>query len=423
MADAADIAYAPQPQQASLLCWAATTQIVADVLNHPVGQATVAVYGWVPPGTSPQAQAFVDKLQKCNQNIAQFCNTVYSPVLHELGFSYLKSSALAQPFLTENLITADIDAGRPIIFGWQFDNSGRNGVHFMVIVGYYRTQTTRKLKLHIYDPLPVTVGNAQTISFDNYTVTTPIDLHIDMGLPYAVAESYYNIRAIPATAPTVPMPPTGLTVSGPAGGTPAPKLARVLRERQFMDPRLAIEASRSAAQTEVTRRESEDRIKLSLGFPLPIIALGLEDLRAPDAPSLIALLGRDSGAVLYPVLSGERVRDSFLMIKRGDEWVAGGYANTSVARRLVEQRRQRASTVAENAQHYLLSVPALGGFFLARGTGADATLIPVNDDPSIKVGERPLHANTPYRADEVLPALAEAARNSHPSQYSERSLR
>ena len=423
MADAADIAYAPQPQQASLLCWAAATQIVADVLNQPVEQPTVAVYAWVPPGTSQQAQAFVDKLKACNQNIAQFCNSVYAPVLGELGFSYLRSSALPQPFLTESLITADIDAGRPIIFGWQFDKNGRNGVHFMVIVGYYRTQTTRKLKLHIYDPLPVTVGNAQTISFDNYTVATPIDLHNDMGQPYAVAESYYHIQAIAAAAPTAPMPPTRLSVSGPSGATPAPGPARVLREKHFMDPRLAIEASRSAALTEVTRRESEDRIKLSAGFPLPIIALGLDDLRAADPNSLTALLGGGTGTVLYPVLSGERVRDSFLMIKRGDDWIPGGYANTTVARRLVEQRRQHASDLAERAQHYLLSAPALGAFFLARGTGADATLIPVNDDPSIRVGDRPLYANRPYRADQLLPALAELARSAHPSQHSERSPR
>ena len=63
--------------------------------------------------------------------------------------------------------------------------------------------------------LPVTVGNAQTISFDNYTVATPIDLHNDMGQPYEVAESYYHIQAIAAAAPAAPMPPTGLSVSGP----------------------------------------------------------------------------------------------------------------------------------------------------------------------------------------------------------------
>lgn len=190
-----------------------------------------------------------------------------------------------------------------------------------------------------------------------------------------------------------------------------------------MDLRQSIEASRTAARAEVVRRESEDGIKLSAGFPLPIVALGLEELRAANEHSVLALLRRDTGTVLYPIESGERVRDSFLMIKRGDGWVAGGYANTTVTRRLVALRHQHAKSAAERAEHYLLSVPALGAFFLARGTGAHATLIPVTDDRSIKVGERSLQASRPYRADRLMPTLANAARSAHPSQYSERSPR
>ena len=36
------------------------------------------------------------------------------------------------------------------------------------------------------------------------------------------------------------------------------------------------------------------------------------------------------------------MHDSFLMIKRGDEWVEGGYANTTVTRLLVELRNRHA---------------------------------------------------------------------------------
>jgi len=117
------------------------------------------------------------------------------------------------------------------------------------------------------------------------------------------------------------------------------------------------------------------------------------------------------------------VRDSFLMIKRGDEWVPGGYANTTVTRRLVTLRQQHTHRAAERAEHYLLSVPALGAFFLAHGSGADARLIPVTDDHSVKVGERPLQANQPYRADQLLPALAQMARSVQASPHGERSQR
>jgi hypothetical protein len=402
MADAADIAFAPQPQQGNQLCWAAATQLVVDVLNHPVDQPTIAAYAYVSPA---QAQDFQVKVDACKANIEQFCNRFHAPILDELGFTFLRGSALSPPSLSEALITADIDAGRPIIFGWQFTLHDKNAVHFMVIVGYHRTKTTRKLKLRIYDPLPVGVGSVQTISYDNYTVTTPTDLHNDMGLPYTGAETFYQIQPSAAEAPAQGPPPAG-------PGMPGPVVVPALPATRLMEPRLAIDASLGAARAEVARRAAEEGARFSAGYPLPIIALGLNELGSAGAQALPALLRRDTGTVLYPVESGERVLDSFLMIKRGDEWVAGGYANTSVTRRLVGLRRQLATTQAERAEHYLLSVPALGAFFLARGTGPDARLVPVADDGSIRVGEGSLRANQHYRADALLPQLADAARGA-----------
>ena len=107
---------------------------------------------------------------------------------------------------------------------------------------------------------------------------------------------------------------------------------------------------------------------------MPIIALGLDELAGRRIRiRLLALLRRNTGTVLYPVQSGERVRDSFLMIKRGDEWLAGGYANTTVTRRLVEQRRPARRDLAERAEHYLLSVAGAGRILPGSRTGADAT--------------------------------------------------
>ena len=156
---------------------------------------------------------------------------------------------------------------------------------------------------------------------------------------------------------------------------------------------------------------------------MPIIALGLKDLRETDRQSVLGLLRRGTTTVLYPVMSGDQVHDSFLMIKRGDEWVEGGYANTTVTRLLVEQRNRLGLTPAQRAGQYLLSVPALGGFFLASGTGAAATLMAVNDDRWIRIGERSLQANLPYRADELMPALANAASRARPAPYLERGPR
>ncbi len=418
MVETVDISYVPYAQQADLLCWAASTQIVVDVLHHPLEQFKIAAYAWVAP--TPVA-AFNSRVATCHDNI-QACNCAFTPVLDKLGFTYLKSSALTPPVLTAELIVADIKAGRPIIFGWQYTKDIRESAHFMVITGYSGdVHAPDDLQLRIFDPLPAGQGSAQYISLKNYSVKTPVELQNDMGRPHELWESYYLIQMPSDPAPTPPLTSAGLSVPGPPGGAPAPRPAPPLRESPGMDPRLAIEASRSAAVSEVARRVSAAHIKLGAGFPFPIIALGLQELRAATEPqSVLALLRRNTGTLLYPIETEGRVRDSFLMIKRGDEWIAGGYANTTVTRRLVWQRNQYAKTPAERAEHYLLSVPALGAFFLARGTGADARLIPIAHDRSIRIGEDSVQPNRPYRADQLLPALATAARRALSSPYSER---
>jgi hypothetical protein len=415
-----DINYTKRPQRGGLLCWAAGTQIVADtlgvttdVLGLAIDQANIATHAWVQEtGSAAIVAAFKAKLAKCEQNIEQFCNRTYHPILDELGINCLLGSALAlnPPSLTPAQIQFDIDHNRPIIFGWQYGPSSDSGVHFLVIVGY-RISSTGEFQLDIFDPLPVNVGNPQTISYANYTVSTPVNLHNDMGVPYELLETYYFAHL---ASQAVPAAPTGLTVDGqPAmAGTPP---VRAMIATPLMDPRAAVPGSAPAAIEELARRTAAGGQSLILEAPLAIVAAGLDDLRSTDPAALIALLQRGSSAVLYPVTWGGSVRDSFLILRVADQWIQGGYANTTVARLLVEERQRRASTPAQLAEHYLFSVPALGAFFLAHGSGAGAVVIPMTDDRSIEVGGRGLQANTGYRADQVLPALSAAARRFGPS--------
>jgi hypothetical protein len=422
-----DINYTKRPQRGGLLCWAASTQIVADtlgvttdVLGLTIDQANIATHAWVKEtGSAAIVAAFKAKLAKCDQNIEQFCNRTWHPILDELGITCLLGSALAlnPPCLTPAQIQFDIDHNRPIIFGWQYGPTSDSGVHFMVIVGY-RITSAGVFQLDIFDPLPVNVGNPpvnvsnpQTISYDNYTVTTPINLHNDMGVPYKLLETYYFAHL---ASQAVPAAPTGLTVDGQLAmaGTPP---ARAMIATPLMDPRAAVPGSAPAAMEELARRTAAGGQSLILEVPLAIVAAGLDDLRSTDPAALIALLQRGTSAVLYPVSCGGSVRDSFLILRVADQWIQGGYANTTVARLLVEERQRRASTPAQLAEHYLFSVPALGAFFLAHGSGAGAIVIPMTDDRSIEVGGRGLQANTPYRADQVLPALSAAAMRFGPS--------
>ena len=246
-----DIPYTPHPQKASLLCWAASTQIVADVLGQTIDQATIAAYAWLPAtGSAAIVAAFNAKVAMCEKNIAQYCNLAYLPILDDLGISCLHSSALNPPCLSPDQIKADINNGRPIIFGWQYGKSSGSGVHFMVIVGY-RITAAQEFQLDIFDPLPVNAGSPQTISYDNYTVSAPINLHNDMGVPYELLDSYYNAHLASQTVPVVPSPPTGLTVDGQPAMAPAPPPAAAIRDTRLMDPRAAVAASRAAAAAEL----------------------------------------------------------------------------------------------------------------------------------------------------------------------------
>ena len=292
MANAVDIPYTPRPQEASQLCWAAATQIAVDVLNHPVDQPTIAAYAWL-PATDPQ---FPGRIQICKTDIEQ-CNTNFVPVVDELGFQSARSSALPAATSARQQITDEIDKGRPIIFGWQFDNSRASGSHYMVILGYHRTAVGKKLKLHIYDPLPVTLGNAQSISYANYTVATPADLHNDMGKPYLLAETL------------LPDPAAGGAGAGPGtapghahGAGSAPRSGRE-PATQLLELRQAVKMSGPAAVAEVARRDVDEGTSLSAGYPFPIVALGLDELRSADRHSLPGLLRRETGTVLYPVES------------------------------------------------------------------------------------------------------------------------
>jgi hypothetical protein len=441
---AVDIPYTPTPQLADLLCWAATTQMVVDAMSPPHAvdpdePYKIAAQAWL-ASTDPN---FPAKVKACKADIAGNCNRVWYPILHEMGFDYSEQST---PSLTENQLTAQLDQGRLMIFGWLYDNSSTTGLHLMLIAGYHHT-AAGKLRLHIYDPLPVNVGSGQTISYDNYTVAAPRDLHNDMGLPYAQSLNYYDIHT-QAEATSPPLPPTNLAVDsgassaapgpGPAPAAvrpappvpPAPGPPAAARPGASVALREAIEESRPFAAKALAEFDAADysaphdlRAKLSVGKPFPIVALGLDELRAAAGAPTARLLRRETGVVLYPVIAAGKVRDSFLLIKRDASWIRGGYANTAVARLLVEQRRQHAKSKQQWSSYYLLSVPALGAFFLAQPSATEAMLIPVASDPAISAGGKPLQAGRAYQARDVLTGLIEAAVRFRPPRLSAPELK
>jgi len=401
-ARAVDLDYKPEPQLAGSLCWAATTQMIVDFYNwpldgsgNPYDQARIATYAYVLPAA---VAGFAQRLNECEQDIRN-CNTGHDPVLRELGFDSTQTTALTPPYLTQEQITTEIDANRPIIFGWHYGNSNDiNPIgHYMLIAGYHRTHSGR-LRLHIYDPMPVGVGSAHIISYDNFTTQTPVNLHDDMGLPWEHAIDYYGIKphAAPASMP-IPVAATGAEAALPS-----------LRQ--------AVKESAPYAHGELKQLERSDYelpagapFKPALGEAIPVVPLTLEQLRASD-PQLIAKAVRHGTArVLYPVLQDGKVLDTLYMHRTGKSWASGGYANLGVVTLAVADGEVRAHAGGQRLRPYLVSVPELGAFFVARGSGADAMLTPLATDPALRVNGKVLAAGEPLLASHVLTALHDAA--------------
>ena len=124
---------------------------------------------------------------------------------------------------------------------------------------------------------------------------------------------------------------------------------------------------------------------------------------------MASLLLRGTSTVLYPLIFDGAVLDSLLMSRRGDGWKGGGYANNTVTRILVGYREKRSLVDTQRSEFHVLAVPELGAFFLTQGTGAQATLTSVADDPSLQINGAPLRAGQTLSADQVLQSLRNAA--------------
>ena len=96
MADAYDILYKKHPQCEDQLCWAATTQVVADTLNQPTDQASIAALAWFPATDAN----YPGRVAICKGDMTE-CNVPHPPVLDQLGFGYSLGSALSKHHLTQ----------------------------------------------------------------------------------------------------------------------------------------------------------------------------------------------------------------------------------------------------------------------------------------------------------------------------------
>lgn len=370
-----EVSYQRVPQFDSLLCWAATTEIVVNSFpNVPqVDQYKLASDAY-------EIENGLGSTAYCNCSRAGWndcCNRTDVPEFDRYG---LQAELVAYVAPKWKVLQKQLHQGRhPIIFGWEYGEEGREGLHFMVVVRYWTTAGGKK-RVGIWDPLPVGRGNAYSINYDAYALETATELNNDMGLPVAHWGDYINVAVkqnVVASEPTggAPSPNPGGRFSSVTSGV---EVSQAIRETRQL-------AAQALADAELPNLSGAGGPAIATpGFPFPVVALSLSDLHTAGSNAVGRLLDErlkmQINVVLYPVESPGETIDNFLMIRSGTTWLQGGYANLAVTRSLVELReRAMPNSDNERSKYYLLSIPALGGFFLGHGTGTDARLMSTAD--------------------------------------------
>ena len=152
--------------------------------------------------------------------------------------------------------------------------------------------------------------------------------------------------------------------------------------------------------------ESPDEIaNATLGQPLPVSFVRLDQLRQYQQGTDVNSLISQSNEVNFPVMANNQVRSSVVVEQINGRWKTGTLGNGALAKHIDGVRKGR--TRAEGAaQQTLVHVRALGLYFLGeRGTDNKWSLTPL-----VSHSEFNLAAGQAMPAEEVFTRLAGAAK-------------
>jgi hypothetical protein len=360
-----------------------------------------------------QIQNLQQRLPNCSCNIYP-CGKPGDPILVGLEYQAPTNDKLKIKDIKEEIGTLK----RPFIFSWQF-KAGPGGApsgnyHYLMAVGYDATDT-RHFRLIIWDPWPVqspgspdpTSADFKSISFKTYKNPT----FDNSGLYSAYLQTWSGFEPV-ANHPAIPPAPLPSDSASACGtGTVAP-IANMpsIGTGSLLQPSIAsVDFQRARAQslsdTQRQRKLKEIsgwlKTNAQIGEPLPMATLTLNELR--DLPTALRRLqAHQTYIVLYPVTTGEKIVDSFLMVRGFWGWKERGYANNEITRRLVSIRAtSEARGRVRPGEFYYVSIPQLRAFFGAYDRDGRTRLMSTTTDPSIGVRE-----NEEVFADEVLARIA-----------------
>ena len=153
----------------------------------------------------------------------------------------------------------------------------------------------------------------------------------------------------------------------------------------------------------------EEAANATLGEPLRVYLVRLDQLRDYRAETDPNKLLNDTNQIIYPVKVRDQVRSSIVLGVENGKWSANSFGGAGLAQQLTKTRDNdmRASNQPP-ASYSAIKVPALNVYFVARrgeAPGGDLTVIPLYDQPDFRMKE-----GGAIPAKEAFAALVPAAR-------------
>lgn len=124
--------------------------------------------------------------------------------------------------------------------------------------------------------------------------------------------------------------------------------------------------------------DSADEVKSAqLGQPLPVSVIGLDKLKNAQAGVAPDSLLTQSPETIYPVTVRGAVRSSVTIIHKAEGYAPASFGNAEIVKGL--------SRFRQAGNEFVLRIPAFNMYFLARRVENQVVLVPILDDPRMKV--------------------------------------
>jgi hypothetical protein len=150
---------------------------------------------------------------------------------------------------------------------------------------------------------------------------------------------------------------------------------------------------------------AEEVAKATLGEPIPVLVVSLNQLRQYEPGSDPNKLLTDFNQIHYPVMVGDQVRSAILVDQVNGKWKAGTFGATNPAKLIAAGRK--GTQTSNPSQDAVVEVPSLWLYFLGHRTEDNKlTLTPLTDNAFFG-----LRAGGAMPAEEVFAALVPAAKS------------